>query len=79
MGEGPTFECVWFGLAARSPLLQNYLLTRGLVEEQEGGVGGVLGPVVGRTQISKLPYPLLHNIVWGEYLYIIHRLFCVGL
>ena len=54
VGEGPRFECVQFGLTARSPLLQNYLFTHGL---EERGEGGTVGPVVGRTQISKPPYP----------------------
>lgn len=52
IGKGPTFECVWFGLTARSPLLQHYMVTHGLMEEQKERV---LGPVMGRTQISKLP------------------------
>ena len=63
IGEGPTFECVWFSLAARSPLLQHYLVTHGLAEAKEEGVEGTVGPVVGRTQISQLPYPVVvYNI-----------------
>lgn len=58
VGKGPVFECVSFSLAARSPLLQHYLVTHGLAEAREG----MPGPVVGRTQISQLPYPLHHSI-----------------
>ena len=58
VGEGPTFECVWFSLAGRSPLLQHYLVTHGLAEAKEEGImEATLGPVIGRTQISHLPYP----------------------
>ena len=58
VGQGPTFERVQFGLMGRSPLLQNYLVTHGLEERRKGGeVGRRVGPVIGRTQISKLPYP----------------------
>ena len=57
VGVGPTFECVQFGLTARSPLLQNYLVIHGLEEAGTGEVLRRVGPVIGRTQISKLPYP----------------------
>ena len=70
MGQGPTFECFQFGLTARSPLLQNYLVTHGLEEKGKGEAWKTVGPVIGRTQISKLPYPSfsvhsLPNIIKG--------------
>ena len=59
MGQGPKFKCVQFGLMARSPLLQSYLVSHGLVEEEwgKGEVCKRVRPVMGRTQISGLPYP----------------------
>lgn len=58
VGKGPVFECVSFSLAGKSPLLQHYLVTHGLAEAREG----TPGPVMGRTQISQLPYPFHHLI-----------------
>ena len=42
-----------FGITGRSPLLQHHFLTHGLSDASQSK-----GPIMSRTQIKKLAYPL---------------------
>ena len=55
VGPGPTYECVQFSILGRSPLLQHYLLSHHLMEEEAHS-----RPTISRIQVKELPpYPQL--------------------
>lgn len=59
IGPGPVFECVRFGINCRSPLLEHYLVSHGLIAH---ATSHGRGPYVTRTQIKELPYLSLSSL-----------------
>ena len=73
IGPGPVFECVRFGINCRSPLLEHYLASHGLIAHS---AAHGRGPYVTRTQIKELPYLflsslLLENTIHNKYMYLL--------